>query len=67
LASLLKPAAVFPGILFRVLPSREAVIAAFKKDPKNQLSAFSSQLVLLLSRAFQPMKNSTLPLPPLPP
>jgi hypothetical protein len=26
---------------FRVLPSREAVFAAFKKDPKKQLSVIS--------------------------
>jgi len=26
-------AAVTPGILFRVLPSREAVFAAFKEEP----------------------------------
>jgi len=44
LAGLFGAAAVTPGILFRVLPSREAVFAAFKKDPKKQLLAACSQL-----------------------
>jgi hypothetical protein len=35
---------VFPGILNWTLPSRAAVFAADKKDPKNQLLAFSFQL-----------------------
>jgi hypothetical protein len=29
------PAAVSPGIRFRILPSREAAFTAFKKDPEK--------------------------------
>ena len=37
LAGLLGGAAVTPGILLRILPSREAVFAAFKKNPEQML------------------------------
>jgi hypothetical protein len=41
LAGLFGAAAVTPGILFRILPSREAVFAAFKEEPLE--TVFSEQ------------------------
>jgi hypothetical protein len=41
LAGLFGAAAVTPGILFRILPSREAVFAAFKEEPFK--TVFSEQ------------------------
>jgi hypothetical protein len=56
---------------FGVLPSRVATFAAFKKDPKNQLSAFSRQLSASSAfepfSRFRPIRNSTSPRLPLPP
>jgi hypothetical protein len=42
LAGLFGAAAVTPGILLKVLPSREAVFAAFKKNPEQMLLNLSA-------------------------